>query len=72
MKYFVQSCAARKQKCWNLNLVIWAPESVVFFFLFNLFVCFWLCWIFVATCQLSLVAASGATLHLWRTVFSLR
>ena len=42
------------------------------FFFFNLFVCFWLCWIFVATCQLSLVAASGATLHLWRMVFSLR
>ena len=24
---------------------------------------FWLCWVFVAACRLSLVATSGATLH---------
>ena len=34
MKCFVQSRAARKQKSWDLNLVIWAPESLVFFFFF--------------------------------------
>ena len=35
--------------------------SKVFFF-FNLFN-FWLCWVFVAKCGLSLVVMSGATLH---------
>lgn len=65
MKCFVQSHAARKQKSWDLNLVIWAPESLVFFFFFTfLLVCFWLCWIFVAACQHSLVAASRVTLCL--------
>ena len=38
------------------------------FFLINLFIVlfiyyFWLCWVFVAAHGLSLVAASGATLH---------
>ena len=33
----------------------------MFFFFFNLFICFyfWLCWVFVAVRGLSLVAASG-------------
>ena len=29
------------------------------FFFFNLFIYFWLHWVFVAVCELSLVAASG-------------
>ena len=33
------------------------------FLKFYLFIYFWLCWIFVAAHRLSLVAASGATLH---------
>ena len=31
----------------------------VFFFFFNLFIYFWLCWVFVSVRGLSLVAASG-------------
>ena len=31
----------------------------IFFNLFILFTYFWLCWVFVAACGLSLVAASG-------------
>ena len=34
------------------------PQSVVFN-LFILFIYFWLCWVFVAACRLSLVAMSG-------------
>ena len=30
-----------------------------FFFFINLFIYFWLCWVFVAVCRLSLVAMSG-------------
>ena len=37
--------------------------SLLFYFylfiLINLFIYFWLCWVFVAACGLSLVAASG-------------
>ena len=43
--------------------------------LFYLFIClfvFWLCWIFVAVCGLSLVAASGGYSLLWCAGFSLR
>ena len=38
----------------------------------NLFIYFWLCWVFVAVCRLSLVAASGGYSLLWCTGFSLR
>ena len=34
-----------------------------FFFLINLFIYFWLSWVFVAAHRLSLVVASGATLR---------
>ena len=37
--------------------------SSFFFFFINLFIYFWLHWVFVAACRLSLVAVSGATLH---------
>ena len=44
------------------------PLLLVFFYFFkffiNLFIYFWLCWVFVSVRGLSLVAASGgATLH---------
>ena len=41
-------------------LLIW---SIFFNFLNFYFIYFWLCWVFVAACGLSLVAASGATLR---------
>ena len=33
--------------------------QIIFFFLINLFIYFWLCWVFVSVRGLSLVAASG-------------
>ena len=40
------------------------PHKVrTFFFFFNLFIYFWLCWVFVSVRGLSLVVPSGATLH---------
>ena len=50
--------------------------SVLFFFLsrflktFYLFIYFWLCWVFIAACGLSLVAASGGYSSLWCMGFS--
>ena len=38
---------------------------VLLFFFFNLFFYFWLCWVFVAVCGLSLVMASGGYSSLW-------
>ena len=43
---------------------------VFFFFLIYLFI--WLCWVFVAACRLSLVAASGGYSSLWCMGFSLQ
>ena len=47
-----------------------------FLFFFNkfifIFIYFWLRWVFVAACRLSLVAASGGYSSLWYTGFSLR
>ena len=37
-----------------------------------LFIYFWLCWVFVAACRLSLVAASGGCSLLWCADFSLQ
>ena len=42
-----------------------------FIYLFILFI-FWLCWVFVAVCRLSLVAANGAYSSLWHVGFSLQ
>ena len=45
------------------------------FFLINLFILFiyfWLCWVFVAACGFSLVAASGRYSSLWCAGFSLQ
>ena len=48
-------------------------KSLFYFFnLFILFIQFWLCWVFVAGCGLSLVAASGGYSPLQCTGFSLR
>ena len=41
----------------------------IYFKLINLF---WLCWVFVAVCALSLVAASRDYSSLWYTAFSLQ
>ena len=45
---------------------------LLFIYLFILFIDFWLCWVFVAACGLSLVAASGGYSLLWCTGFSLQ
>ena len=42
------------------------------FLKFILFIYFWLHWVFVAACRLSLVVASGGYSSLWCTGFSLR
>ena len=42
-----------------LNLCYRKTNSEIFFFLINLFIYFWLCWVFVSVQGLSLVAASG-------------
>ena len=39
-------------------------------FIYFLFIYFWLHWVFVATCRLSLVAASGGYPLLWCVGFS--
>ena len=49
-----------------LLLMVWV------FLKINLFIYFWLSWIFVAACGLSLVAASGGYCSLWCAGFSLR
>ena len=40
-------------------------RQIFFFNLFILFISFWLCWVFVASRGLSLVAASGGYSSLW-------
>ena len=46
--------------------------SVFYFYKFILFIYFWLRWVFVAMCGLSLVAASGGYSSLQCVCFSLR
>ena len=58
-------------------LTHWTTREVPyhgFFFIIiiNLFLSFWLLWVFVAACRLSLVAASRGYSSLWCTGFSLR
>ena len=43
-----------------------------FFFLINLFIQFWLCWVFIAACRLSLVEASRGYSSMRCAGFSLR
>ena len=47
-------------------------EEILFFFLINLFICFWLCWVFVAVRGFSLVAVSGGYSSLQCMGFSLQ
>ena len=56
------------------SIVYIQKTAQVFFFfnLFHLFICFWLRWVFVAACGLSLVAASGGYSSLRCAGFSLR
>ena len=58
------------------SLGLWEEGATIIFFfflnLFILFIYFWLCWVFVAACRLSLVAASGGCSSLWCVGFSLR
>ena len=55
--------------CLGLN-----PSTVLYYyyFLINLFIYLWLCWVFVATHGLSLVVESGGYFSLQCTGFSLR
>ena len=52
--------------CWPIII----STNFIFLF-FDLFYFFWLCWVFVAVCGLSLVAASGRYSSLRCTGFSL-
>ena len=54
--------------CWPQMDV---TEYVSILFIYLLIFYFWLCWVFVAACGLSLVAASGGNSSLWCTGFSL-
>ena len=55
-------------------LFMWIIYIYIYFFfsLINLFIYFWLRWVFVAANGLSLVAASGGYSSLWYAGFSLR
>ena len=49
-----------KRECdLNLSLLISEIMAYLQIFIFILFFYFWLCWVFVAVCRLSLVVASG-------------
>ena len=50
------------------KLFIWCHFSNILFYLF--YFIFWLCWVFIAACGLSLVAASRGYSLLWCTGFS--
>ena len=74
-------------RCWDLliappmgicmysrKLPEWEPQRIsfsLFFFDVYTLLCFWLCWVFVAACGLSLVAAGRAFSPLQHTGFSL-
>ena len=55
---FLQSHKANVFYCFGLGFFV----CFIIYFIY-LFIYFWLCWVFVAVCGLSLVAASGTTLH---------
>ena len=50
------------------------PPWLIFFnkFIYFIYIYFWLHWVFVAACRLSLVVASGGYSSLWCTGFSLQ
>ena len=68
------SHTSTERKLIGNHLKIWKPISwIILFFKINiLFIYFWLCWVFVAACRLSLVAASGGYSSLRCVGFSLR
>ena len=45
--------------------------SSVFYFIYYYFLNFWLCWVFIVVCRLSLVVVSGGYSSLWCAGFSL-
>ena len=49
-----------------------STHALFFFFNVYIFIYFWLCWVFIAACRLSLVAASGGYSSLQCSGFSLR
>ena len=49
-------CLSQRNKCPR----VLSTASVLVTFIFK-FICFWLCWVFIAAWELSLVAARGAT-----------
>ena len=61
---------SNSHSCIGSRVLPWGPPWK-FYFLKILFIYFWLHWVFVAGCQLSLVAASKATPWLWCMGFSL-
>ena len=52
--------------------IFFCQRREFFFFFMNLFIYFWLHWVFVAAHSLSLVVASGGYSSLWCTGFSLQ
>ena len=59
------------QEAWGQGQLSTSLFLLFIYFRFN-FIYFWLCWVFVATCRLSLVAASRGYSSLWCMGFSLR
>ena len=56
------------------SLYFFVAHSIIgsVFFLINLFIYFWLCWVFITACSLSLIAASRGYSSLWYAGFSLQ
>ena len=51
---------------------VWGNVPGILFLNFYLLIYFWLCWVLVAACRLSLFVTSGATFFLWYADFSLQ
>ena len=57
---------------WTLLLFQYILCICFIYVFIYVFIYFWLCWVFIAACGLSLVAASGVYSSLWCAGFSLR
>ena len=66
--YLSTICISSLKKCLFKSFAYFLKKI----YLFILFICFWLCWVFLAACVLSLVAASGGYSLLQCVDFSLR
>ena len=53
-------------------LILESLTELFFFFFFLRFLYFWLCWVFLAGCGLSLVVVGGGYSLLWCAGFSLQ